>query len=945
MATVAELVVRLKGDIKDFVDKMDTAEKRMDKTGRQMQRGVQIAGVAAAAALGLSVKAFSNFDAGMTQSLAIMGDVSDSMREEMSSAARKMALETTFSAREAADSYFFLASAGLSAEASVAALPAVAKFAQAGMFDMARATDLLTDSQSALGLAVRDDAGKNLTNMIALSDKLVKANTIANASVEQFAEALTNRAAAATRQLGKDASETLAVLAAFADQGIKGAEAGTRLDIVWRDLQTKAKENADVFEDVGVAVFDAAGEMRNTADIIAQLEVAFDGQSDSAKRGILTMLGFSDRSVAATLALIGTSDAIREYQRELENAQGITEEVAENQLETLNAQLNLLKSEFLDIGIELGSRVTPALMKMVSVLRSIPAPVKAMVAGFLILGTIAAALLVSIPAIISGFGLMGVGAVAAAGGLATAGAAMAAFMSVALPIAGVIAGITLAIEVLLRALTGKGIGQHLRELFESTGSESAGASAAEKFIQGFAQRLAGEKFASPELTFPELGSPDKQLAAIREAAEAAQAKLDEGIPFERSGAGGLFDTVAGKLGRDIEHMGPSVTELRKNLEEIQDLAEGTPFKEQLEDDAAVAYGEALAKVGVVQRDATQGVVELLREMKLQGATMGDLALMWDKLTIQERAAILQTTDLGEAFTTFAAKADVAINPLTTFTNGLLQLIAAANGATGALGGINLANLSSFQRQALDSLENRFGIDVDRGDLRQVEFLLGEFETLEEARKDVAANIPELDKLFANELDNMLGRTAPVAARFDEIGAAADRLLKTRANNEFGEFVKAGPAGAEALRRRNQLIDNEFQQALSAWAAFGGDVRDITFATFEGVIAEMERAATQAPREADFLSFLQARRQGGLANTGDGSFSLPFSGATLGGASTGTVNNSVTIGQLTVAEGAESRVPAAILATTAGFAGAGAVTPRPAPRSPAQQALEDEGIFN
>ena len=87
------------------------------------------------------------------------------MRSKLEMAAREVAKTTTFSATQAAEAYFFLASAGLDAAQSIEALPRVAKFAQAGNFDLARATDLLTDAQSALGLTIRDDVVKNMENM------------------------------------------------------------------------------------------------------------------------------------------------------------------------------------------------------------------------------------------------------------------------------------------------------------------------------------------------------------------------------------------------------------------------------------------------------------------------------------------------------------------------------------------------------------------------------------------------------------------------------------------------------------------------------------------------------------------------------------------------------------------------------------------------------------
>lgn len=350
--------------------------RTLGDTGSRLQRfgGMATAAIGAAtAAIGglavVSIREFAKFDQALNQSLAIMGDVSDAMRTEMSDAAREVAKTTTFSADQAAESFFFLASAGLTAEASVAAMPQVARFAQAGMFDMALATDLLTDAQSALGLTVRDDAVANLENMVRVSDVLVRANTLANASVEQFSSALTNKAAAALRSLGKDVEEGVAVLAAFADQGIKGEFAGTQLGIVLRDLTTKGIQNADAFREAGVAVFDSAGEMRNLGDIVGDLEGLLVGMSDETQKATLLQLGFSDKSLAAIQALLGMSDAIKGYETELRSASGFTDQVAAKQLESFSAQVDLLKSNFLDVAIGIGMRLEPALSAVVAFLQ------------------------------------------------------------------------------------------------------------------------------------------------------------------------------------------------------------------------------------------------------------------------------------------------------------------------------------------------------------------------------------------------------------------------------------------------------------------------------------------------------------------------------------------------------------------------------------------------
>lgn len=369
MGQIAEIWVSIGAKLDNFNKGMSDAEKAMvkvgqslDKTGAQMQKagvGMVALGGSMLAMGGIALKGFGDFDAAMTESLAIMGDVSDTMRIDMANAAKEVAKITTFSATQAAEAFYFLASAGLDAKASIAALPAVAKFAQAGMFDMALATEYLVDSQSALGMTIRDDAVKNMENMIRVSDVLVDAANLSNASIQQFAEALTSRAGAALRMVNKDVEEGVAVLSVFADQGIKGAEAGTRLDIVLRDLQTRAIKNADVFKQLGVTVFDSSGDMRNMADIIADLEKLFSGMSDEQKRATLMQMEFQDRSVASILTLIGMSDEIRRYETELRKAGGTTDEISKKQLETLNAQFKLAKNSIELTAMAIGEKLAP----------------------------------------------------------------------------------------------------------------------------------------------------------------------------------------------------------------------------------------------------------------------------------------------------------------------------------------------------------------------------------------------------------------------------------------------------------------------------------------------------------------------------------------------------------------------------------------------------------
>ena len=139
MATILDTLVAqivFKGDTK-ALDNVNQRLKQFSTNLNAMGRKFGLAGGAITTFSGLFLKSFAGFDDAMTQSLAIMEDVSDAMRNKMAKAAKDVALTTRFSAKDAAASYFFLASAGLDAKQSIEALPQVAQFAQAGMSGLA----------------------------------------------------------------------------------------------------------------------------------------------------------------------------------------------------------------------------------------------------------------------------------------------------------------------------------------------------------------------------------------------------------------------------------------------------------------------------------------------------------------------------------------------------------------------------------------------------------------------------------------------------------------------------------------------------------------------------------------------------------------------------------------------------------------------------------------
>lgn len=370
MATtvIGDLFVRLGVDLTDMNRGFTSAENRLEKFGTQMfflgsriTAGVTLPFTAAAGAV---TKWGMDFNKALTESLAIMNGVTPAIRDQMGAVAKSVTDFSKFSAVEGAEGFYHLASAGLDAQTSMGALPVATKFAQAGVFDLAKATEFLAGAQAAMSDGT-ESAGQKVADMARIADVLTLANNRALGTVQDFAEALTNKAGAALRQTHKSVEEGVAVLAAYAEQNIKGKAAGQQLWMVLRDLSTYALKNADDFKRFGISVFDAQGNMRNMANIIGDVEKATRNMSDAERTEMFIALGIPLRSVAATKALIGYSDAIRKHQEALEAAGGTTDKVANEQMKALSNQVMQLWNQFKVASTEIFESFVPTIQRYI----------------------------------------------------------------------------------------------------------------------------------------------------------------------------------------------------------------------------------------------------------------------------------------------------------------------------------------------------------------------------------------------------------------------------------------------------------------------------------------------------------------------------------------------------------------------------------------------------
>jgi len=331
----------------------------------------------------VTIGGFTEFNKAMTETMAIIPDATGEIEKGFTESAQAIAKVTKFSPDEVAEGFYFLASAGYTSAQAMQSMEQVARFAQAGVMDLAEASEIAADTVAALGLADKFDPKGTADAIERVTDVMVGAAKQANATVKQFGDAFTNKFANMLSITNKSVEEGAAVLGAFANQGIKGQVAGTRASMALRDLQRASIKNSAAFQSMNIAVYDSQGNMRNMADIIFDMENALGGLSDQQKKSALTTLGFQDRSVQALLAIIGSSDAIRRMEKDLKSAGGTVDEVSEKQMKSLSNRMNqavsIMKSFSVEFGNSVAEKVEVFVKKMTPAWNSMFAGVKSVI--------------------------------------------------------------------------------------------------------------------------------------------------------------------------------------------------------------------------------------------------------------------------------------------------------------------------------------------------------------------------------------------------------------------------------------------------------------------------------------------------------------------------------------------------------------------------------------
>ena len=321
-----------------------------DTAGRALTLGVTAPLMTAA---GAAIQTGMQFDASMSNVYGLMSslNLSQAQMDALRDTAREMGATTKFSASEAADAMGYMALAGWDDAQVIAGIPGVLNLAAAANMDLAKASDIVTDTMTPFGMAA-ERAGE-------AADVFAYAQANSNTTVEALGEAM-KYAAPTADAFGMTLQDTAAAMGVLANAGIKGSQGGTTLNAMLRDMKNNAKNGAIAIGKTKVALTNADGSYRSYAAIIRDIDKATSSMTASQRDAALGAI-FGDESLKGILATLKQGpDALDAMTEGMYACGGAAEDMAATMGDNLKGDLAILESGAQDMAIALSDWLMPA---------------------------------------------------------------------------------------------------------------------------------------------------------------------------------------------------------------------------------------------------------------------------------------------------------------------------------------------------------------------------------------------------------------------------------------------------------------------------------------------------------------------------------------------------------------------------------------------------------
>lgn len=282
-------------------------------------------GLAATAAGAVSVRAFANFDEGMSAVKATGRDAANNIAE-LRDLAIDMGAKTKFNATESAGAIESMAKAGVSAKDILGGgLAGALDLAAAGGLEVGEAAEIAATAMNQFGLAGAD--------VPHIADVLAAAAGKAMGEVSDMGQAF-KYVGPVAKQMGISLEETGGTIAYLAQQGVLGDQAGTSLRGMLTSLTSPSKIAAKTMKQYGIEVYDAQGKFKGFNGVAGELQENLARLGDAERDAALGRIFGNEQITTARLLYEGGTKAVDKWTKAVDD-QGFAAETAATKMDNL----------------------------------------------------------------------------------------------------------------------------------------------------------------------------------------------------------------------------------------------------------------------------------------------------------------------------------------------------------------------------------------------------------------------------------------------------------------------------------------------------------------------------------------------------------------------------------------------------------------------------------
>lgn len=240
-------------------------------TGSMLTRSITVPLVSA----GQEVVEFgATFDKQMSAVEAVMQSVlQEGDMDRLREAAMYWGEQTVYSATEAAEALYYMGLAGWNVDQAVNGLGSVLNLAAAGNMDLGRASDVVTDSMTAMNLTA-GELTNGIENTAYYTSVLAAVMANSNTDIDKLGESF-KYVAPIAGSLGYDIEDLGLALGLAANAGIKSSQAGTSLRQALKNLISPTTTTQAAMEKYGLSLYDATGQAIPFRELMLQLQATF----------------------------------------------------------------------------------------------------------------------------------------------------------------------------------------------------------------------------------------------------------------------------------------------------------------------------------------------------------------------------------------------------------------------------------------------------------------------------------------------------------------------------------------------------------------------------------------------------------------------------------------------------------------------------------------------